>query len=297
MNHHRNHHHRRPGVRPRQPNRPSRARPSRRERRPEALVRLLAANHPDRPGVHALPGWLAGRLAFNSKYLDERASITEVVNYIVTGVTEEPWRVPLTAIFEVAARRFLECPRESVERQFYLEMVQVACEKAIVNIIREFDGMRMPKASLYTTSARRDQHLATAKFEQISSRLNWEDESKMVAFCHGLRDEIKDELESKTDIKSSSALSQLEWQSASTVELFDRRLERQTNLIRPYRANQKKTLATRWSPRIDWKTGHLQWDKAREEKPRGGLSESPQLHGTVARERRTQSGLCDKGFV
>ncbi|KAK0655481.1 hypothetical protein B0T16DRAFT_397085, partial [Cercophora newfieldiana] len=38
----------------------------------------------------------------------------------------------------------------------------------------------------------------------------------------------------------------------------------------------------RWSPRIDWKTGHLQWDEAREERPRSGLSGSPQLHETVA---------------
>lgn len=50
----------------------------------------------------------------------------------------------------------------------------------------------------------------------------------------------------------------------------------------------------RWSPRIDWKTGHLQWDEAREERPGSGLSESPQLHGTVAREGRTQSALPER---
>ena len=50
----------------------------------------------------------------------------------------------------------------------------------------------------------------------------------------------------------------------------------------------------RWSPRIDRKTGHLQWGKAREKRPRSGLSESPQLHGTVAREGRPQSGLPER---
>ncbi|TPX08981.1 uncharacterized protein E0L32_009560 [Thyridium curvatum] len=38
----------------------------------------------------------------------------------------------------------------------------------------------------------------------------------------------------------------------------------------------------RWSPRIDWKTGHLQWEEAREERPRSGLSGSPRLCETVA---------------
>lgn len=53
-------------------------------------------------------------------------------------------------------------------------------------------------------------------------------------------------------------------------------------------------LLRRWSPRIDWKTGHFQWDKACKERPRSGLSGSPQLHETVAREGRTQSVLPER---
>lgn len=82
-----------------------------------------------------------------------------------------------------------------------------------------------------------------AKFQQISSRLNWEDGPKMVASYHGLRDEIKDEL-AKQD-RPKEFMDYIAMAVRIDKRLFERRMEKRNVPVRPYRATTGKRVPPR----------------------------------------------------
>ncbi|KAJ2905785.1 Retrotransposon-derived protein PEG10 [Zalerion maritima] len=88
-----------------------------------------------------------------------------------------------------------------------------------------------------------------ARFQQISSRLNWNDGPKMVAFHRDLEDEIKGEL-AKQD-RPRELADHVAKAVRLDNRLYERRMERRTNSVRPYRANREK--------RVPLRQGNTSW--------------------------------------
>jgi len=117
-------------------------------------------------------------------------------------------------------------------------------EKKLKAAFGDADEERTAEQQLHNLRQKGPASDYAANFQQISSRLNWEDGPKMVAFYHGLRDEIKDELAKQDRPKEFMDYIAMAVRIDNRL-LFERRMEKRPNQARPYRANMGKRVPPR----------------------------------------------------
>lgn len=143
-------------------------------------------------------------------------------------------------------------------------------EKKLKAAFGDPDEERTAEQQLHNLRQKGSASDCAAKFQQISLRLNWEDGPKMVAFYHGLRDEIKDEL-AKQD-RPKQFMDYVAMAVRIDNRLFERRMEKRTGPVRPHRANMGKRVPPRQG-NTSWRThrGPMELDATQHQSTKKGI--------------------------